>query len=218
MSGPVATLPGAAGSGPVAGLASMHPLPSPSGLPMASPPGLPMAIGAGEMSLLLMVLVAVVVPIAAIAFARSGRGLDQLGKGNFAVDFDEDPGAGPGGDPREDEVRQLVEARAFRRESRGEEPGEVEAEIDRLLALEPGEPVEPVATRRSPGIAGLDGLPPIGSPPADRGPGPVDDAAGLREEIRQIVIAGNERRERRGDPPLDVEPEVERRLRELTSD
>jgi hypothetical protein len=37
----------------------------------------------------------------------------------------------------------------------------------------------------------------------------------LREEVRSLVVATNERRARRGEPPLDVEAEVERRLREL---
>jgi hypothetical protein len=37
----------------------------------------------------------------------------------------------------------------------------------------------------------------------------------LREEVRSLVVAANERRARRGEAPLDVEAEVERRLREL---
>jgi hypothetical protein len=40
---------------------------------------------------------------------------------------------------------------------------------------------------------------------------------GLRDEVRQLVIARNERRARQGKPPLDVEAEVERELRELGS-
>ena len=38
---------------------------------------------------------------------------------------------------------------------------------------------------------------------------------GLRDEVRQLVIARNERRARRGEEPLDVEAEVERQLRDL---
>jgi len=38
--------------------------------------------------------------------------------------------------------------------------------------------------------------------------------AGLRDEVRQLVIARNERRIRRGEEPLDVEAEVERQLRD----
>jgi hypothetical protein len=41
------------------------------------------------------------------------------------------------------------------------------------------------------------------------------DEAQLREEVRQLVVARNERRARQGEEPLDVEAEVERRLREL---
>jgi hypothetical protein len=37
----------------------------------------------------------------------------------------------------------------------------------------------------------------------------------LREEVRQLVIARNERRLRQGKEPLDVEVEVERQLRDL---
>jgi len=38
---------------------------------------------------------------------------------------------------------------------------------------------------------------------------------GLREEVRQLVVARNERRMRKGEKPLDVDAEVERQLREL---
>ena len=34
----------------------------------------------------------------------------------------------------------------------------------------------------------------------------------LREEVRRLVVAGNERRLRRGEEPLDVEAETERQL------
>ena len=39
----------------------------------------------------------------------------------------------------------------------------------------------------------------------------------LREEVRQLVRARNERRMRRGEQPLDVEAEVKRQLRDLES-
>jgi hypothetical protein len=39
---------------------------------------------------------------------------------------------------------------------------------------------------------------------------------GLRDEVRQLVIARNHRRVRQGKEPLDVEGEVERQLRELS--
>ena len=46
------------------------------------------------------------------------------------------------------------------------------------------------------------------------GPASATDAA-LREEVRQLVVARNERRQRQGKEPLDVEREIERQLREL---
>jgi hypothetical protein len=50
------------------------------------------------------------------------------------------------------------------------------------------------------------------APPAED----LDDP-GLRDEIRDLVKAGNARRTARGLEPLDVEAEVERRLRELST-
>ena len=47
--------------------------------------------------------------------------------------------------------------------------------------------------------------------PGPDAPGGPDDAE-LREEVRQLVIASNERRARAGEPPLDVDAEVVRRL------
>lgn len=37
----------------------------------------------------------------------------------------------------------------------------------------------------------------------------------LADEVRGLVVARNERRVRNGEPPLDVEQEVRRQLREL---
>ena len=39
--------------------------------------------------------------------------------------------------------------------------------------------------------------------------------AGLVEEVRQLVVARNERRQRQGLEPLEVEAEVARTLREF---
>jgi hypothetical protein len=46
------------------------------------------------------------------------------------------------------------------------------------------------------------------------GPGLGADR-GLREEVRQLVVARNERRQRQGKKPLDVEKEIDRQLSEL---
>jgi hypothetical protein len=132
---------------------------------------------------------------AAIAFAGAGRVYGQIGKGAFSLDAPDRPPSGPApGTPAADaearaEIRQLVEAKSARREARGEAPLDVEAEIDAL-------------TGRGQGGSG-----------GGTGTGDVDPA--LREEVRQLVVARNERRARQGKPPLDVEAEVDRELRDL---
>jgi len=135
------------------------------------------------MVLILIVLVAL--PIAAIAFAAgAGKALGQIGKGDLAIEQEQPrPGhsAPISSELRSEEIRQMVQARSDRRVARGGEAIDVDAEVDRLLVEGAG-------------------------PGADRG---------LRDEVRQLVVARNERRVRQGKDPLDVDAEVERQLREL---
>ncbi len=53
------------------------------------------------------------------------------------------------------------------------------------------------------------------SRPSGPAPGSAAARADAAEEIRQLVEAKSNRRVARGEAPLDVEAEVERRLREL---
>ncbi|MBK8295592.1 MAG: hypothetical protein IPK93_12910 [Solirubrobacterales bacterium] len=164
-------------------------------------------IGASELSFVLLLLCVVIVPIAAIAFARSGRALDELGKGTFAIDR-EKPGRGEPANSetaraeQEAEVRQMVEASAFRRRARGEPDIDVQSEIDRVLGVGPWAEIDASE------VSGEDG---------PEGPAGLEGGtAQIRAEIRELVIANNERRLRRGEDPLDVDSEVERRFREWT--
>ena len=141
---------------------------------------------------MIWIVVLVIAPVAAVLFAGAFGLLDQLGGGDFAIDESPPRPAPRPGSPlakieRETEIRQLVQARHERQVGRGEAGVDVEAEVSRLLALDPES--EPDESGRQ-------------------------DAA-LREEVRQLVIARNERRLARGEPPLDVEGEVERQLEEL---
>ena len=164
-------------------------------------------IGASELSFVLIAMLVVIVPVAAIAFSRSGKALEQLGKGTFAIDK-EKPGQGEPMDPaldraeQEAEVRQMVEAAAFRRRARGEPDIDVQSEIDRVLGVGPWAEVDAAEVSGEDGEEGAAGL--------------EGGASGIRAEIRQLVIANNERRVRRGEAPLDVDTEVERRFREWT--
>lgn len=141
---------------------------------------------------MIWIIVLVIAPIAAVLFAGGFGLLDQLGRGDLAIDESpSQPGPRPGSQlalaERESDIRQLVQARHERQVGRGGAGIDVEAEVKRLLALDP-----------------------------DAGPdeGGRQDAA-LREEVRQLVAARNERRVARGEAPLDVETEVDRQLEGL---
>jgi hypothetical protein len=154
--------------------------------------GVALAITNGDV---ILIIVFVTIPIAAIAFiANAGNAFKSIGKGGLSVEFESDnpqglidSGAGGGSEAEinEAELRQMLEAKAYRQEARGETPRNVDEELENALA-----------EHRSPASPG-------GSDPH------------LREEVRQLVVARNERRARQGKEPLDVDAEVERQLQEL---
>ncbi|MDP9189587.1 MAG: hypothetical protein M3O25_10090 [Actinomycetota bacterium] len=92
----------------------------------------------------LIVIALVALPIAAIAFATgAGKALSQIGKGELSIEQQmprADVSAGPSAAVREQEIRQMVEARSYRREARGDEPLDVEAEVGKLLRAAPSAP------------------------------------------------------------------------------
>src|SRR3954452_23330378 len=138
------------------------------------------------MALILITLV--VVPIAAISFARSGGAWREIGKGGLSIEEPPPPPPAGGGTidraAQEAEARQMLEAKAYRRRRDGLPPLDVEAELRALL-----DAADPTETSS------------------------VDDE--LREEVRRLVVARNERRRRRGEPELDVEAETQRQLAEF---
>jgi hypothetical protein len=151
-----------------------------------------------EFGTVIWIVMLIVAPIATFLFAGAFGMLDDLGRGDLAIEEAPRPAPGgprPGGPlaraEREAEIRQLVQARHDREAARGEQPVDVEAEVARLVALDPGS--DPAG----------------GSDEAHR------QDAELRIEVRQLVIARNERRAARGEPPLDVDAEVERQMRDL---
>ena len=140
---------------------------------------------------MIWIIVLVVAPVAAVLFAGAFSVLEQLGRGGMAMDERPRPPALAPNSPaavaeREADIRQLVQARNDRGLARGEPALDVDAEVDRLMALDPA--AQPESEQQ--------------------------DAA-LREEVRQLVVARNERRATRGEAPLDVEAEVDRQLRDL---
>ena len=103
---------------------------------------MPLALSQLTAGMVLIVVTIVVVPIAAIAFASSGSALKTLGKGQWAIDRELPPSPGLTNRApapvsravRESEIRQMVEAKAYRRQARGGEPIDVEAEVGRLMS------------------------------------------------------------------------------------
>ncbi|MGE5857576.1 MAG: hypothetical protein ACM31K_03730 [Solirubrobacterales bacterium] len=148
-----------------------------------------MLLATFQVGMVLVIVVLIALPLGAFVFARgAGGALNQIGKGQFAMeqDFPQRSAASihtVSAEVREEEIRQMVQARSDRGVARGREALDVEAEVEKLLASQSG--------------------PRLGSDKV------------LREEVRQLVLARNERRQRQGKKPLDVEREIERQLREL---
>ncbi|HSZ69255.1 MAG TPA: hypothetical protein VK756_02725 [Solirubrobacteraceae bacterium] len=139
---------------------------------------------------------------------RSSNLYDQIGQGGLTLGEDRSAGhsagepyagAGLGGaaesppprhDERESEIRQMLQARSDRLVRRGEHPLDIDAELARL------EQADPFGSGAS-------------------GAGGASHDSGLTLEVRQLVVARNERRRRQGQPALDVDAEVARTLAEL---
>ncbi len=101
---------------------------------------MPAAISNGEV---ILIIVFAAIPIGALSFALSGNAFKQIGKGQFSVEFDQDlpqklsdSDSGAAAAIRDAEVRQLLEAKAYRQRARGEEPLDVETEIARIRSEE----------------------------------------------------------------------------------
>ena len=115
---------------------------------------LPLAISNGDV---ILIVALVAIPIAAIAFiANAGNAFKSIGKGGLSVEFESDAprgliDSGAGSEPaemREDELRQMLEAKAYRQSNRGETPLDVDAELARLLTeQQPAAPADPAPTR-----------------------------------------------------------------------
>jgi hypothetical protein len=108
---------------------------------------LPTAVSNGEVILIVTLVVA---PIAALAFAGAGAVYREIGKGTFAMDRDESTGSADlstaaARAEQQAELRQMLEAKAYRQRQRGEEPIDIDAELARLNA--PSAPV-----RADPGL------------------------------------------------------------------
>ncbi len=101
---------------------------------------MPLGISNGDV---ILIVVFVAIPVAAVFFALGAAGaFRSIGKGGLSVDFESDHGVGlrdsgaemGSASEADAELRQLLEAKAYRQEARGEDPLDVEAELERLRA------------------------------------------------------------------------------------
>ena len=97
-------------------------------------PVLPFAVSNGDV---IIIVVLVAIPIAAIAFAGAGAVYREIGKGAFAMDHDRPSGGadvstGAGRAIQQAEIRQMLEAKAYRQRERGDEPLDVEEEMRKI--------------------------------------------------------------------------------------
>jgi hypothetical protein len=101
---------------------------------------LTLAISQGDVILLIIVIA---IPIPVIAFiVGAGKAYNEIGKGGLSVEFDSDLPQGlrdsgaeaeaPGA--ADAELRQMLEAKAYRQSARGEAPLDVDTELERLRA------------------------------------------------------------------------------------
>jgi hypothetical protein len=111
-----------------------------------------MPLAAIEPGTVLIIVVITALPIGAIVFMMgAGKRFDEIGKGDFAMEHEMPEGPASRGvapvssEVREEEIRQMVQARSDRGVARGKDPLDVDAEVEKLLTPE-----------RAPGSLGAD--------------------------------------------------------------
>src|SRR5215218_7261626 len=113
-----------------------------------------MPLGAIELGTVLILVVLIALPLGAIVFATgAGGALKEIGKGPLAMEQDFPQSSGGAihtvsAEVREEEIRQMIQARSDRGVAKGREALDVDAEVEKLLASESG----------GPGLAGDKGL------------------------------------------------------------
>jgi hypothetical protein len=97
-----------------------------------------------EIGTVFIIVVLIALPVGAIVFARgAGGALREIGKGPLALEEDfPQSSRGPvhavSAEVREEEIRQMVQARSDRGVAKGRDSLDVDAEVEKLLAMDTG--------------------------------------------------------------------------------
>lgn len=97
-----------------------------------------------QLGTVFIIVVLVALPLGAIVFAMgAGGALQKIGKGDFALEQDfpqssQGPVHAVSAEVREEEIRQMIQARSDRAVAKGREALDVDAEVEKLLASESG--------------------------------------------------------------------------------
>jgi hypothetical protein len=101
-------------------------------------------VAAFEVGYVLILVVLIALPLGALVFALgAGNALKKIGKGQFALEQDfpqasQGPVYAVSAEVREEEIRQMIQARSDRGVARGREALDVDAEVEKLLSAERG--------------------------------------------------------------------------------
>jgi hypothetical protein len=99
-----------------------------------------------QVGTIFILVVLVALPLGALVFALgAGNALQKIGKGQFALEQDfpqssQGPVHAVSPEVREEEIRQMIQARSDRGVAKGRKALDVDAEVERLLASEGGGP------------------------------------------------------------------------------
>jgi hypothetical protein len=99
-----------------------------------------MLLATFQVGIVLIIVALVALPVGAIVFATgAGGALRQIGKGQFALEEDfPQSSRGPvhavSAEVREEEIRQMIQARSDRGVAKGRKALDVDAEVEKLLA------------------------------------------------------------------------------------
>jgi hypothetical protein len=90
-----------------------------------------------EFGTIIIVVAVVAVLLAVLSYWGSGRMYGSIGESDLMMGGETSPAAPDSAEAR-DEIRQMLEAKSARRQARGEQPLDVEAELDALTGAAPG--------------------------------------------------------------------------------